>query len=97
MLTIFTPSKASSCLSQWNLPLNLSSVRLPFYSVQSTLTFTLVSAGFDAADGDDLGECHVSPTGYAHMTHMLSGLAGGKLVVALEVSNAVHPSLRTSY
>lgn len=44
-----------------------------------------VSAGFDAADGDDLGECHVSPTGYAHMTHMLASLAGGKLVVALEV------------
>ncbi|THG99948.1 hypothetical protein EW026_g2521 [Hermanssonia centrifuga] len=44
----------------------------------------IISAGFDAADGDDLGECHVSPTGYAHMTHMLSGLAGGKLVVALE-------------
>lgn len=27
----------------------------------------------------------MTPTGYAHMTHMLSGLAGGKLVVALEV------------
>lgn len=47
--------------------------------------FSTVSAGFDAADGDDLGECHVSPTGYAHMTHMLASLAGGKLVVALEV------------
>lgn len=45
----------------------------------------LVSAGFDAAWGDDLGECFVTPTGYAHMTHMLSGLAGGRLVVALEV------------
>lgn len=45
-----------------------------------------VSAGFDAAQGDDLGECHVSPTGYAHMTHMLAGLAGGRLVVALEVN-----------
>ncbi|KAI0644758.1 histone deacetylase complex protein [Trametes meyenii] len=44
----------------------------------------IISAGFDAAEGDDLGECHVSPTGYAHMTHMLSSLAGGKLVVALE-------------
>ena len=44
-----------------------------------------VSAGFDAAEGDELGECLVTPTGYAHMTHMLSGLAGGKLVVALEV------------
>ncbi|KAG8972692.1 Histone deacetylase hda1, partial [Tulasnella sp. 427] len=42
------------------------------------------SAGFDAADGDTLGECHVTPTGYAHMTHMLSSLAGGKVVVALE-------------
>jgi len=45
----------------------------------------IVSAGFDAAEGDDLGECHVTPTGYAHMTYMLSSLAGGKLVVALEV------------
>ncbi|THH28655.1 hypothetical protein EUX98_g5539 [Antrodiella citrinella] len=43
-----------------------------------------VSAGFDAADGDELGECHVTPGGYAHMTHMLAGLAGGKMVVALE-------------
>jgi len=45
----------------------------------------VVSAGFDAAEGDDLGECLVTPTGYAHMTHLLSGLAGGRLVVALEV------------
>ncbi|KAH7913895.1 histone deacetylase clr3 [Hygrophoropsis aurantiaca] len=44
----------------------------------------IISAGFDAAAGDDLGECFVTPAGYAHMTHMLSGLAGGKLVVALE-------------
>jgi histone deacetylase 6 len=44
-----------------------------------------VSAGFDAAAGDDLGECYVTPAGYAHMTHMLSGLANGRLVVALEV------------
>ncbi|KAG8906932.1 Histone deacetylase hda1 [Tulasnella sp. 403] len=44
----------------------------------------IISAGFDAADGDDLGECHVSPAGYAHMTHMLTCLAGGKVVVALE-------------
>ncbi|KAJ3751692.1 histone deacetylase complex protein [Lentinula raphanica] len=44
----------------------------------------IISAGFDAALGDELGECRVSPVGYAHMTHMLSGLAGGRLVVALE-------------
>lgn len=28
---------------------------------------------------------NVSPDGYAHMTHMLSALAGGKLLLALEV------------
>ena len=44
-----------------------------------------VSAGFDAAEGDDLGECEVTPAGFAHMTYMLASLAGGKLVVALEV------------
>ncbi|THV08047.1 histone deacetylase clr3 [Dendrothele bispora CBS 962.96] len=44
----------------------------------------IISAGFDAALGDELGGCCVSPAGYAHMTHMLSGLAGGHLVVALE-------------
>ena len=44
----------------------------------------IISAGFDAAEGDELGGCLVSPTGYAHMTYMLNGLANGKLVVVLE-------------
>ncbi|KAJ9110177.1 hypothetical protein QFC20_003029 [Naganishia adeliensis] len=44
----------------------------------------IISAGFDAADGDTLGQCKVTPTGYAHMTYMLSGLANGKVLVALE-------------
>ncbi|CAI9586282.1 unnamed protein product [Staurois parvus] len=44
----------------------------------------LISAGFDAARGDPLGGCRVSPEGYAHMTHLLMGLAGGKVVVVLE-------------
>ncbi|XP_056410464.1 histone deacetylase 6-like [Hyla sarda] len=44
----------------------------------------LVSAGFDAARGDPLGGCRISPEGYAHMTHLLMGLAGGKIVVVLE-------------
>jgi len=44
-----------------------------------------VSAGFDAADGDPIGNCHVTPEGCAQMTHLLSGLAGGKLVLVLEV------------
>jgi histone deacetylase 6 len=46
--------------------------------------FVIISAGFDAAEGDLLGECHVSPTGYAQMTYDLASLANGKLVVALE-------------
>ncbi|EJD05919.1 histone deacetylase clr3 [Fomitiporia mediterranea MF3/22] len=53
-------------------------------AMQFAPELVIISAGFDAADGDDLGECHVTPAGYAMMTHMLSSLAGGKLVVALE-------------
>ncbi|WFD30165.1 histone deacetylase [Malassezia sp. CBS 17886] len=44
----------------------------------------IISAGFDAADGDKLGGCHVTPAGYAHMTHQLLSLAEGRVVVALE-------------
>ncbi|KAG0150306.1 hypothetical protein CROQUDRAFT_668620 [Cronartium quercuum f. sp. fusiforme G11] len=46
--------------------------------------FVIVSAGFDAAKNDPLGECDVSPEGFALMTHMLSSLANGNLVLALE-------------
>ncbi|KAL8996148.1 MAG: hypothetical protein Q9188_006635 [Gyalolechia gomerana] len=45
----------------------------------------IIAAGFDAAVGDQLGGCFVTPTCYAHMAHMLSPLANGKLVVCLEV------------
>jgi histone deacetylase 6 len=44
----------------------------------------IISAGFDAAEGDTLGGCHVSPACYAHMTHMLMQLAHGKIAVCLE-------------
>ncbi|KAL1507004.1 hypothetical protein AB1Y20_007866 [Prymnesium parvum] len=44
----------------------------------------LVAAGFDAAEGDPLGMCHVTPLGYAKLTRQLQQLAGGKLVLALE-------------
>lgn len=44
----------------------------------------IVSAGFDAAAGDPLGGCKVSPAGYGCMTSLLLGLARGKLVLALE-------------
>ncbi|KAI4863668.1 putative histone deacetylase A [Hypoxylon rubiginosum] len=44
----------------------------------------IISAGFDAADGDELGGCFVTPPCYAHMTHMLMSLAAGKVAVCLE-------------
>jgi histone deacetylase 6 len=44
----------------------------------------IISAGFDAAEGDALGGCHVTPACYAHMTHMLMRLANGKVAVCLE-------------
>ncbi|KAF8829178.1 hypothetical protein HHX47_DHR3000684 [Lentinula edodes] len=56
----------------------------------------IISAGFDAALGDELGECKVSPAGYAHMTHMLSGLAGGRLVVALEGGYNLNATMKSA-
>ncbi|KAK6345073.1 Histone deacetylase hda1 [Orbilia javanica] len=44
----------------------------------------IISAGFDAAAGDKIGECLVTPAGYAHMTHMLMSLANGRVAVCLE-------------
>lgn len=44
----------------------------------------IISAGFDAAMGDPLGGCLVTPIGYAQMTWMLMSLADGKVIVALE-------------
>ncbi|KAG1217504.1 hypothetical protein G6F62_004419 [Rhizopus arrhizus] len=44
----------------------------------------VVSAGFDAAIGDPIGQCKVTPAGYAHMTHMLKSINNGKLAIALE-------------
>lgn len=57
----------------------------------------VVAAGFDAAEGDELGACKVSPNGYAHMLYHLCGFARGKVVVALEVSFPfyLHLSLAT--
>ncbi|KAJ4808445.1 histone deacetylase [Rhynchospora pubera] len=45
---------------------------------------TIISAGFDAARGDPLGGCDVTPAGYAQMVHMLTSLSDGKLLVVLE-------------
>lgn len=50
-----------------------------------TAQLFVVAAGFDAAAGDQLGGCFLSPTCYAHMTAMLMPLANGKIVACLEV------------
>ncbi|KAL3476461.1 hypothetical protein BJX99DRAFT_227752 [Aspergillus californicus] len=44
----------------------------------------IIASGFDAAVGDELGGCFVTPACYAHMTHMLMTLASGKVAVCLE-------------
>lgn len=50
----------------------------------------IISAGFDAAAGDELGGCFVTPECYAHMTHMLMSLANGKVAVCLEGGYNLH-------
>lgn len=38
------------------------------------------------------GEMAATPAGFAHLTHLLMGLAGGKLILSLEVSNSLLPN-----
>ncbi|KAF8714153.1 hypothetical protein HU200_028162 [Digitaria exilis] len=45
---------------------------------------TIISAGFDAARGDPLGCCDVTPMGYSIMTSMLTACSEGRLLVILE-------------
>ncbi|KAL6012004.1 hypothetical protein ACLOJK_002474 [Asimina triloba] len=44
----------------------------------------LISGGFDAAAGDPLGGCRVTPYGYSVMLQKLMQFAGGRIVMALE-------------
>ncbi|XP_069551385.1 polyamine deacetylase HDAC10 [Brachyistius frenatus] len=44
----------------------------------------LVCAGFDSAIGDPEGEMCATPDVFAHLTHLLMNLAGGKLCAVLE-------------
>lgn len=53
-------------------------------ATQFSPDMTVISAGFDAAKGDPLGGCAVTPLGYAHMAQMLSSLAQGRMLVVLE-------------
>uniref|UniRef100_A0A452ZG74 histone deacetylase n=6 Tax=Aegilops tauschii subsp. strangulata TaxID=200361 RepID=A0A452ZG74_AEGTS len=44
----------------------------------------LLSAGFDAARGDHMGDCCITPNGYALLLTKLLGFAKGRIVMALE-------------
>ena len=46
--------------------------------------FVIVSAGFDAAAGDPIGECELTTYGYSIMLQELMSLAGGKVALVLE-------------
>ncbi|PNF26146.1 hypothetical protein B7P43_G04459 [Cryptotermes secundus] len=53
-------------------------------SYQFSPELVLVSSGFDACIGDPLGGCKVSPEAYGHLTHLLTALAGGRVILSLE-------------
>lgn len=44
----------------------------------------LVSAGFDAAQGDPIGMCDITPEGYSHLLSPLLTLAEGRVAIVLE-------------
>ncbi|XP_015795163.1 histone deacetylase 6 isoform X2 [Tetranychus urticae] len=63
--------------------LAFSNIILPIaYEYNPEIVF--VSSGFDAVKNDPLGEYQLDPAIYGHFTHLLGGLARGKLVIALE-------------
>ena len=63
---------------------------LAFQSIILPITYdfnpelVLVSAGFDAAIGDQLGGCKVTPEAYGFFTQWLSALANGRIILCLE-------------
>ena len=44
----------------------------------------IIGAGFDAAEGDLMGGCHMTPAGYGQLASRLMRLAGGRVVAVLE-------------
>lgn len=81
-LNILPHFTISSC------PLHKNSIPIwygSFISSKANLQ-VFVSAGFDAAEGhsNGLGGLRVTPSGYAMMTHLVTQLARGKVILALE-------------
>lgn len=50
----------------------------------------LISAGFDAAIGDPLGGCKVTPEAFGLFTDWLTALANGRVILCLEGGYNVH-------
>lgn len=46
--------------------------------------FIIISAGYDAARGDPLRCCDVTPSGYVQLHYMLNSLSSGNKLVILE-------------
>lgn len=85
------PAKGFSINIGWNGPGYTDADYLAaFYRVVMPIAmefspdFIFVSAGFDAADGDPIGECLVTPRGFAQMTQLLLGVAAGRVLLVLE-------------
>ncbi|XP_068780313.1 histone deacetylase 6-like isoform X2 [Struthio camelus] len=51
----------------------------------------LVAAGFGALVGHPEGGMRVTPGGFAHLTHLLAGLAAGRLVLSLQRAGLAGP------
>jgi histone deacetylase 6 len=73
-------------MSDWEYMTAFFNVILPVsYNFNPDLVF--ISAGFDSAINDPIGEYNLSPQVYGHMTHFLTTLANGKVILTLEVSH----------
>jgi hypothetical protein len=79
--TVVRTGGATSCQSAVGCAAGCRHVILPI-AQDFRPDLVIVSAGFDAADGDPLGECHVTPECFGHLTAMLASL--GPLVLLLE-------------
>ncbi|KAK6627559.1 hypothetical protein RUM44_010037 [Polyplax serrata] len=76
-------NKAGGGLTDGDYIAAFMSVVMPV-AYQYNPQLVLVSAGFDACINDPLGHCKITPEAYAHMTHWLTTLANGRVILSLE-------------
>ncbi|CAI4228019.1 unnamed protein product [Auanema sp. JU1783] len=74
---------SGSVMGDEEYELAITKIIMPIaYEFSPDLVF--ISAGFDAARGDPLGEYEVSPEAYGLMAHFLGSIAGGRVITVLE-------------